>query len=678
MHNKIEDIAEANEIINSIKIWDPAVGSGHFLVSALNEIIAIKSELRILLDRDKLRLRNHTVEVVNDDLMVQEEGELFEYNPQNPESQRVQEALFHEKQSIIENCLFGVDINPNSVKICQLRLWIQLLKHSYYLPESNYSQLETLPNIDINIKCGNSLVSRFQLGSSIKQALRSSKKWTIDIYRVAVDGYRNAKSKEEKREMEKLIADIKGNFATAVNIFGPERKAINRLNKELESFIKIDDLFTRSAKEKQEINKKIGKIVEKIKKKEKEIEDIERNVIFRNAFEWRFEFPEILNDDGDYVGFDAVIGNPPYGIKFDATEKKALSASYATMDDIFTMFIEKAFQLAPIGYSAYICPIYWPSGDGYLATRTHVLENSNLDIGVTLPYDIFEDAYVDTGIYIFSRSKGKRKSKVFEFEPRDKVDIDILKSLEYSEVTSTTWKTAPGCKIIFNEIIRSLNNKFSCHKETIADITKSTRGILAKKTDYASQPLTEEYKKIFLGKMHRYVLEEDTPSFVKYGENLKEKPKAYDFFGGERVLVRRIVSRQFRVMATFTNSEFVNKKDIYMFKSTDPDFLAGYLTAILNSKLISFMLTRGSNAARKDDFTQLTLSDVRQIRIPKMSLEIQRQLSQHVKGLIAAYRRNETANIYELERIINQQVYEIYSLKKAEIEEVETAYPGPI
>ncbi|HQQ21697.1 MAG TPA: class I SAM-dependent DNA methyltransferase, partial [Bacteroidales bacterium] len=138
---------KANEVVNSLKICDPAVGSGHFLVSALNELIATKNDLKILEDREGKSLHRYEVEVVNDELIVtDEEGELFEYNPNNKESQRIQEALFHEKQTIIENCLFGVDINPNSVKICRLRLWIELLKNAYY---KNKIELETLPNIDI-------------------------------------------------------------------------------------------------------------------------------------------------------------------------------------------------------------------------------------------------------------------------------------------------------------------------------------------------------------------------------------------------------------------------------------------------------------------------------------------------------------------------------------------------
>jgi adenine-specific DNA-methyltransferase len=232
LYDKIEDRKEANKIVNSIKICDPAVGSGHFLVSALNEMIAIKSDLKILQDREGRRLKEYHVEVVSDELIVtDEDGDLFEYNPANKESQRIQECLFHEKQTIIENCLFGVDINPNSVKICRLRLWIELLKNAYYMRESEgvtsshtfttHPELQTLPNIDINIKCGNSLISRFSLDSDLRKALKKSK-WNIDSYRIAVATYRNAENKEQKREMERLIATIKTDFRSEISLNDPK------------------------------------------------------------------------------------------------------------------------------------------------------------------------------------------------------------------------------------------------------------------------------------------------------------------------------------------------------------------------------------------------------------------------------------------------------------------------
>ncbi|HUU99518.1 MAG TPA: DNA methyltransferase, partial [Bacteroidales bacterium] len=312
VYNKIENIEEANEIINSLRICDPAVGSGHFLVSALNEIIAIKSELKVLTDREGKRLKEYTVEVINDELIItDEQSNLFEYNPKSRESQRVQEALFQEKQKIIESCLFGVDINPNSVKICRLRLWIELLKNAYYKPGTDFRELETLPNIDINIKCGNSLISRYPLDADIKTALKSSK-WNVDNYREAVMSYRNAQSKDEKRSMEQLISKIKNDFETVVSKSDKRFLKLNKLNGELLSLTGQSSLFELTKTQKDEWNKKIKKLTEEIKKHETELEEIKSNKIYENAFEWRFEFPEVLNNDGDFVGFDVVIGNPPY------------------------------------------------------------------------------------------------------------------------------------------------------------------------------------------------------------------------------------------------------------------------------------------------------------------------------------------------------------------------------
>ena len=182
-----------NDIVNSVRVCDPAVGSGHFLVSALNEFIAIKHDLQILSYRDGSRVRYYKITIENDELIIfDEDDELFEYrlndaNKPIERLQKLQETLFHEKETIIENCLFGVDINPNSVKICRLRLWIELLKNAYYVvetlhatssPDSNKilnaktfhgTSLQTLPNIDINIKTGNSLVARFGLEEDLSE-----------------------------------------------------------------------------------------------------------------------------------------------------------------------------------------------------------------------------------------------------------------------------------------------------------------------------------------------------------------------------------------------------------------------------------------------------------------------------------------------------------------------------
>jgi type II restriction/modification system DNA methylase subunit YeeA len=368
LYDKIEDRNEANKIINDLKICDPAVGSGHFLVSALNEMIAIKSDLKILQDREGRRLKEYHFEVVNDELIVtDEDGELFEYNPTNNESQRIQETLFHEKQTIIENCLFGVDINPNSVKICRLRLWIELLKNAYY---KNATELETLPNIDINIKCGNSLISRYPLDSDLRKILKSSK-WTIDSYRLAVATYRNAKDKDVKHEMEKLILNIKQDFTSEIRKNDPYKTRIDKLANELYNKFTGNFLFEPLipfGKNEKELEKKRKKEQEKLEieitQLTKKIDEIKSNKIYENAFEWRFEFPEVLDDNGDFVGFDVVIGNPPYIRQEEFSGIKPYLQSqfetYAGTADLYVFFVERGIQiLRQKGNFIYILPNKW-------------------------------------------------------------------------------------------------------------------------------------------------------------------------------------------------------------------------------------------------------------------------------------------------------------------------------
>ncbi len=332
LYNKIDDKKEANQIISSLRICDPAVGSGHFLVSALNEMIAIKSELKILQDASGKSLRDYHVEVVNDELIItDEDGKLFDYNPQNKESQRIQETLFHEKEIIIENCLFGVDINPNSVKICRLRLWIELLKNAYYTPASNYIELETLPNIDINIKCGNSLISRFELNTNLTVALKKSK-FSITSYRAAVQRYRQAQSKDEKNEMEQLINSIKNDFQSEIGRESKQYKELTTL--ELKYFKLYEGkLFDQKVSyQEAQTRTEMSNLIEK---KKTEIEEIKTNKLYEYAFEWRFEFPEVLNDDGDFIGFDVVIGNPPYGIEINKILKTWSLTQFSNKTDSY-------------------------------------------------------------------------------------------------------------------------------------------------------------------------------------------------------------------------------------------------------------------------------------------------------------------------------------------------------
>lgn len=394
-HYRQEDLREANVQIDRLKVCDPAVGSGHFLVSALNELLTIKSELGILCDREgrPLPLR---VQVANDELSVQwkHNDELYRYRPGVQESQRVQEALFHEKQTLIEGCLFGVDINPNSVKICRLRLWIELLKNAYYVRPG---ELETLPNIDINIKRGNSLVSRFTLDEDLRPLLRKNK-WNINDYRIAVASYHSARDKTSKHELLAQIDRIKAEFRTHIFNNDPAIKRLSKLKGQknlLENRAEIGDLFEKLSE--ADVAQDLEKLDAQIERLDAEIAAIRDSAIYRDAFEWRFEFPEVLDEEGDFRGFDVVLGNPPYIRQEELTALKPyLKERYATFAgtaDLLVYFIERGYQLLkPEGHFSFIISNKFMRAGFGRALREWLAERRLLNIIDFGDLPVFEEA----------------------------------------------------------------------------------------------------------------------------------------------------------------------------------------------------------------------------------------------------------------------------------------------
>ena len=195
---------KVSDAIDSLKVCDPAVGSGHFLVSILNEIIALKSDLNVLFDAEGNYIGNLIqCYVINDELVIQDmSGNNFVYQTGNQQSELIQKAIFYQKRHILENSLFAVDINPSSVNICRLRLWIELLKSSYYYQDTETNQLvlTTLPNIDINIKVGDSLLHKFDFDYEFDM-----RKTDFKDYLSLVKDYKETNNKHVKAEIWKKL-----------------------------------------------------------------------------------------------------------------------------------------------------------------------------------------------------------------------------------------------------------------------------------------------------------------------------------------------------------------------------------------------------------------------------------------------------------------------------------------
>ncbi|WP_314244779.1 Eco57I restriction-modification methylase domain-containing protein, partial [Empedobacter tilapiae] len=489
---KKEDRIKLNNTINTLKICDPAVGSGHFLVSALNELIAVKSELGILSNEQGERIPCE-VSIENDELYIAyNEGELFEYNRQDVNSLHIQKTLFHEKQTLIENCLFGVDINPNSVNICRLRLWIELLKNAYYTTEG---KLQTLPNIDINIKCGNSLVHRFKLDDSLKQAFKNKEvTYSINDYKTAVSEYKHTNSKAKKAEVETIIRNIKNNFRTTLDAKIKEKisKAVGEYENEKS---RLDNLVLFGEKIKKADKDNLKKLKLKAEKLTKEKQEILDNVMFQNSFEWRFEFPEVLADDGSYVGFDVIIGNPPYirvqGIRDNnpglaelyVNNYKSATGSF----DIYALFVEICLQLIKQnGIINFIMPSKWTNSSFGIGLRTIVNENKSISKLIDFGQLQIFDASTYTSIHTFK--KNSNLLKYYKTEESCSNDLDIIgylnniDSIEPAHIDVSINKSQPWT--LTNSEIFKLLEKLKTNPYRISDIFENIfQGLATSKDD---------------------------------------------------------------------------------------------------------------------------------------------------------------------------------------------------
>lgn len=454
LYNKMDKVSqeEANELIDDLKICDPAAGSGHFLVSALNEIIALKSDLGLLFDKNGRKLFGYRITVENDELHIEDEKlRLFEYQAVggdskkgrkiNSEKQRVQETIFEEKRKIIENCLFGVDINPNSVHICRLRLWIELLKSAYYTEESDFRHMETLPNIDINIKSGNSLISKYGFDG----ALPLKDKPTLEEYKRVVKTYKNATDRGVKAELKSAIERIKKKFR---GFWTPENKELSRLAEELHMLNSENNMF-QSEKEKERARKKKEKLEKKIEELREKNASENNEEIYRSAFEWRFEFPEVLDEDGRFTGFDIVIGNPPY-IQLQKEHGK-LAKLYADKNyktlistgDIYSLFYERGWHiLKEKGYLAFITSNKWMRAGYGEKTRKFLADNTNplilIDFGGV---KVFDAATVDANVLIYKKWENGRETKVCalksDFSLKESLDKYVSKNSFFTSAFNT-------------------------------------------------------------------------------------------------------------------------------------------------------------------------------------------------------------------------------------------------
>ncbi|GAA8450922.1 hypothetical protein KKKH17_03190 [Helicobacter pylori] len=674
------------QLLLALRVCDPAVGSGHFLVSALNEMVFIAYELGLIAS---LPL-DATLELENDEILIKIAGKPFIYTRPSSEqepSHQIQKELFELKKSIIENCLFGVDINPNSCEITKLRLWIELLKYSYYIFEEgkNTNALETLPNIDINIKCANSLISRFNLNDDLKKIPNIKQK--IQEYKDLVAQYKdpNPLYPLNKADLINKIQDLKNTFSLTLK--DPKTKA--ELEKAIEKHIKnynffalddkslldglnyfIPNLFGTpklSPKEEEEAFASYGRI----RALRKKLDDALSGGEYHNAFEWRFEFPEVLDDEGNFLGFDCIIGNPPYIdyrkidektkiflSKFSSVYKKSKEGS------IFVYFIERASQLIiKHGEISFINPIAYLCKSTDQGIRDYIDKNLKITMLIDLSnIKIFESASTYTCINIFKRENKKNEILFQRFD--DFTELSSNKD-DFLKIPSVN---VEHISIFLDPISRHIAER--C-KTQLGDFCKIFCGL--SKTGFRSDVINTNNKKsvYFLesSDIYRYYVNDFGKKFLKRIDDYFSQEKQQIFESQDIIFMTRMTNQIRCVVVPL--GVYGGKVNILHDFRIDRFLILG----ILNSKLMTYFYKKKFFPTHMQGgafgFDTLSVETLPIPKIIKSNQPTADKIIALVDKILALKEKDPKANTQELEKEIDALVYQLYNLTDEEIKIIE-------
>jgi len=340
-------------------------------------------------------------------------------------------------------------------------------------------------------------------------------------------------------------------------------------------------------------------------------------------------------------------------------------------DSSIVFILSMLRKLNPSGILGFISSLTWQTGENYRKLREYLFSRAGVVRLLNLPFDVFKSAYVDTGIYILSKASSERY-EIFRFPKRER--LPSMEDISYTHVP-VKLVVPPDYKIVLDPVAQQILTKASSNGlfASLGDFTISTQGLASNRYQLKTKANSENwYPFMAKGQVYRYCLEVDD---VKYA-NMDEQPSLKRFYeSGQKILIRRVVNRQDRLMATLFNGKMVFKKDINPFVITDKKWNLTYVLGILNSQLLSYLYVNTSSIATKDDFRQTTLAELRRLPIPsrQVGLDIHDRMVSLVKKMLTLHEKLPNTKsghhrtvlqrqIAATDRQIDQLVYELYEL----------------
>ena len=582
-----------DEVLN-LKVLDPAMGSGHFLVEAT----------------EYLALALATDPYVEVEISAEED-------------------LIHWKRRVVERCIYGVDKNPLAVELAKLSLWLATVAAD-----------KPLSFLDHHLKCGDSLVGARVADLGDVPPVMLSKKMLRERAARYSAGVRQA-NLFETRLSAKLpvvmgrileITEVASDSYDTVQAKEAADRAVQQLKAPFEA---VADLWVSAYFGNEFINGEYDEALMQIGQPDilMALPAVQRAKVIadeRRFFHWELAFPEVFYDRHgqplrDKAGFDIVVGNPPYGFISDKALQTVIAAHYtdAQSYNFYTAFVERSIHwLRWRGLAGWITPTSWQTGIGYADMRAYLLTHCHLLQLIILPYDVFPQAYVDTGIYIIRRddSPQTEPALTYLFEKRGEASTALQRGLEFTPIDPARWHNdhTQGRVLLNPTVLSLIGNLESTPTIPLEELCDTARGILVAPEHLAIHSTLPTHRSFFDGDLYRYVIHWKPETWVDYGDHLAEKPARPDYFAGPRILMRRLVSRRGELMACFVQKPFVNTKDIYNLLMRDVPYAPLYVTAMLNSRLLAYVYIMRSTVARKDDFPQVTLQGLRRIPIRRI------------------------------------------------------------
>ena len=585
-----------------VKICDPAIGSGAFPMGLLRELYACRKSIEIFEEDNAADIKRH----------------------------------------IIQNNIYGVDIEKGAVDIARLRFWLALI--------IDEKEPMPLPNLDFKIMQGNSLLESYKgVDLDVTSKKLKTGKDTKKTRGVLSLGF-------EETDVQKTIQDlVKSYFSITDHTLRAQRR--QQIDKYVKDYIKIC----------AEGNHEVQDAVDKL--------EIPNNQFFL----WHTYFADVFEQGG----FDIVIGNPPYGVSIKDDYRKAVVASWGNVPDyeIYYYFIVLAAPLLKEkGIMSYIIPNTFLFNTFAKHFREMLVEKWNvLEILDCTKFPIFESAVVRNAINLFQKDSEGSKQVGYRNTANVTSFSDLLeREREFMTVESLlamnqNW----GLAYFLPTSIRNVVNLISSSPLTVKDVfPEISQGLIAydkykgqseeiiKSRAYHSFIYKDGLKKWLWGEdVTRYNLTWNGKEYIDYCNGIAN-PRNPSFFVGKRMLVREITNPS--IFAALIEIEAYNDPSIIIVKESR-DYPIEILVGIMNSKLATFFHFNHSPKATKGAFPKILVQDIKEYPLPKVNLDERKILMRLVDDVTTIKKGKSIADTSALENQIDFLVYHLYGLTYDEV-----------